>query len=275
MYLEPSAGSGNFLNYLSNYVALDIKPEDERIMEQDFLIYQSEKKDYITIGNPPFGSRSGLAIEFFNKASLISDVIASAAIIMESEIERNICTFTLSIVVDTVRRQDSVTQIGIDFFAVEAAADFEVTVRKTQSVTSCTVDFLEQSRQSRFGAGDESDRFFVLGVTDDLTLFQSWNRNVDIVIVDFFAGSGTTLHATNLLNAEDGGKRRCIMITNNEISEAEKNEFEARGIKQGDEEWENKGIARYVTWPRTVCSILGKDVNGNPLDGDYGVIKTK
>lgn len=36
------------------------------------------------------------------------------------------------------------------------------------------------------------------------------------VILDFFAGSGTTLHATMQLNAEDGGSRRCILVTNNE-----------------------------------------------------------
>ena len=35
-------------------------------------------------------------------------------------------------------------------------------------------------------------------------------------ILDFFAGSGTTLHATMQLNAEDGGHRKCIMVTNNE-----------------------------------------------------------
>lgn len=38
----------------------------------------------------------------------------------------------------------------------------------------------------------------------------------DSVILDFFAGSGTTLHATMALNAEDGGKRQCILCTNNE-----------------------------------------------------------
>lgn len=38
----------------------------------------------------------------------------------------------------------------------------------------------------------------------------------NITILDFFAGSGTTLHATMQLNAEDGGKRQCIMVTNNE-----------------------------------------------------------
>lgn len=35
-------------------------------------------------------------------------------------------------------------------------------------------------------------------------------------VLDFFAGSGTTLHATMQLNAEDGGHRQCILVTNNE-----------------------------------------------------------
>jgi adenine-specific DNA-methyltransferase len=34
--------------------------------------------------------------------------------------------------------------------------------------------------------------------------------------MDFFAGSGTTGHATLALNSEDGGQRRFILITNNE-----------------------------------------------------------
>ncbi len=38
----------------------------------------------------------------------------------------------------------------------------------------------------------------------------------DITVLDFFAGSGTTLHAVMQLNAEDGGRRRCILCTNNE-----------------------------------------------------------
>lgn len=89
------------------------------------------------------------------------------------------------------------------------------------------------------------------------------------LIVDFFAGSGTTLHAVNLLNAEDGGHRRCIMVTNNEVSDAEAKNLTKSGFKPGDAEWESLGIARYVTWPRTVCSIEGHDVNGNPLKGNY------
>ena len=38
----------------------------------------------------------------------------------------------------------------------------------------------------------------------------------DSTILDFFAGSGTTLHATMQLNKEDGGHRKCILVTNNE-----------------------------------------------------------
>lgn len=41
-----------------------------------------------------------------------------------------------------------------------------------------------------------------------------FNKNINIL--DFFAGSGTTLHATMQLNAEDGGHRKCILVTNNE-----------------------------------------------------------
>ena len=93
--------------------------------------------------------------------------------------------------------------------------------------------------------------------------------NPEAIIVDFFAGSGTTLHAVNLLNAEDGGHRHCIMVTNNEVSEDEAKSLSRKGFKPGDKEWERLGIAQYVTWPRTRCSILGSDLNGNPISGDY------
>lgn len=38
----------------------------------------------------------------------------------------------------------------------------------------------------------------------------------NITVLDFFAGSGTTLHAVMQLNAKDGGNRQCILCTNNE-----------------------------------------------------------
>ena len=104
-------------------------------------------------------------------------------------------------------------------------------------------------------------------VHDAIRFFVSNKPNA--LIVDFFAGSGTTLHAVNLLNAEDGGNRRCIMVTNNEVSADEAKALSESGYHPGDDEWEKLGIARYVTWPRTVCSIEGHDVKGNPLKGNY------
>lgn len=104
-------------------------------------------------------------------------------------------------------------------------------------------------------------------VHDTIRFFVANNPNA--LIVDFFAGSGTTLHAVNLLNAEDGGHRRCIMVTNNEVSVDETNTLTKQGYKPGDPEWEKLGIAQYVTWPRTVCAIEGHDVNGKPLKGNY------
>ncbi len=71
------------------------------------------------------------------------------------------------------------------------------------------------------------------------------------------------------MNAEDGGHRRCIMVTNNEVSDNEAKALTKRGFKPGDEEWNRLGIARYITWPRTVCSLKGRDINGKPLKGDY------
>lgn len=107
-----------------------------------------------------------------------------------------------------------------------------------------------------------------LYATHDAIRFFVTNKS-NALIVDFFAGSGTTLHAVNLLNAEDGGDRRCIIVTNNEVSVDEAKSLSQQGYQPGDEEWENLGIARYVTWPRTVCSIEGHDVNGSPLKGNY------
>ena len=77
-WLEPSAGCGNFLDYLSdNYLAYDIAPEDDRIVEQDYLVLDLEyKKGRCTIGNPPFGDRKALSVKFYKKSIAVGDYIA-------------------------------------------------------------------------------------------------------------------------------------------------------------------------------------------------------
>ncbi len=94
------------------------------------------------------------------------------------------------------------------------------------------------------------------------------------LIVDFFAGSGTTLNAVNLLNAADGGQRRCILVTNNEVSAEEAENLRTRGLQPGDADWEALGICRSVTWPRSKFTILGQRDDGTALPGDYLTGKT-
>lgn len=107
----------------------------------------------------------------------------------------------------------------------------------------------------------------IYAVYDVLRFFISQKSNA--LVVDFFAGSGTTLHAVNLLNAVDGGRRRCIMVTNNEVSAEEADALILQGQQPGDDEWNKLGICRYVTWPRTHCAIKGVDINGQLLAGNY------
>ena len=109
-------------------------------------------------------------------------------------------------------------------------------------------------------------------VRDTLKIFAE--RNPNALIVDFFAGSGTTLNAVNLLNATDGGQRRCILVTNNEVSAEEAAALSARGLQPGDAEWEAQGICRSVTWPRSKYTILGQRDDGTVLTGEYLTGKT-
>lgn len=64
-------------------------------------------------------------------------------------------------------------------------------------------------------------------------------------VLDFFAGSGTTMHAVMQLNAEDGGHRQCILVTNNE-----------------------NGICENITYERNKRVIQGyTKPNGDPVEG--------
>ena len=112
----------------------------------------------------------------------------------------------------------------------------------------------------------------IYAVHDTLKLFLKNKPNA--LVVDFFAGSGTTLHAMNLLNYADDGRRRCILVTNNEVSPEEAEILRGQGFQPGSSEWEKLGICRSVTWPRSKFSILGKSDDGSTLTGDYITGKT-
>lgn len=91
----------------------------------------------------------------------------------------------------------------------------------------------------------------------------------DATILDFFSGSGTTTHAVMRLNKQDGGRRRSISVTNNEVSAEEQRTLRESGLRPGDSEWEALGIADYVTKPRVTAAITGKTPEGDPIKGDY------
>lgn len=78
------------------------------------------------------------------------------------------------------------------------------------------------------------------------------------VILDFFAGSGTTGHAVLELNNEDGGNRQFILCTNNENN---------NGNGHG-------GVAQGVCYPRIKNVIQGyKDSSGNRISGLGGNLR--
>jgi adenine-specific DNA-methyltransferase len=89
------------------------------------------------------------------------------------------------------------------------------------------------------------------------------------VILDFFAGSGTTAHAVTRLNKQDGGNRQCISITNNEVAADEQTELRKQRLRPGDPEWETWGICEHITKPRIRAAITGHTPEGDPIKGDY------
>ena len=107
----------------------------------------------------------------------------------------------------------------------------------------------------------------LFAVEDALRIFLGENR--DAIVVDFFAGSGTTAHAVARLNKQDGGMRRSVSVTNNEVSAAEEHRLRREGWRPGDAKWEQFGICEYITKPRIEAAVTGRTPDGTPLDGDY------
>ena len=78
-WLEPSAGAGAFLKLLpAPRIGLDIDPQHPEVLHANFLTWKKGEmlaRPVVTIGNPPFGKNSSLAIQFVNEAARFSDWI--------------------------------------------------------------------------------------------------------------------------------------------------------------------------------------------------------
>ncbi|MEY3561500.1 MAG: hypothetical protein RL068_652 [Actinomycetota bacterium] len=80
-FLEPAGGNGSFVEALENLgaravVAVDLHPKDHRVARGDFLTFNPQGLDFVTVSNPPFGRNNALSIPFFNHAAEFSDLIA-------------------------------------------------------------------------------------------------------------------------------------------------------------------------------------------------------
>jgi len=70
-FIEPSCGMGAFLNLMpENKIGIDI------IFGTDFFTWQFPKGRNIVIGNPPFGRKGKLAMQFLNRCSKHCEVVA-------------------------------------------------------------------------------------------------------------------------------------------------------------------------------------------------------
>lgn len=78
LLVEPSAGTGSFFRLLpQGSLAFDVDPKFPSVEKADFLTVTVESdRPVATVGNPPFGKNSSLAISFFNHAASQADVIA-------------------------------------------------------------------------------------------------------------------------------------------------------------------------------------------------------
>lgn len=107
----------------------------------------------------------------------------------------------------------------------------------------------------------------VYSVRDCLAIASSDRRNA--LILDYFAGSGTTFHATALLNAADQGTRRSILVTNNEVKEEVAKLLQKSDSFPGDKEFERTGVCESVTWPRCKAVVTGVRIDGTPVSGAH------
>lgn len=107
----------------------------------------------------------------------------------------------------------------------------------------------------------------LFAVEDALRFFVA--KKPEAVVLDFFAGSGTSAHAVMRLNKQDGGRRQCVSVTNNEVGADEQRVLLQQGLRPGDGEWERLGICHYITNPRVEAAITGITPDGQPIKGDY------
>ncbi len=129
--------------------------------------------------------------------------------------------WTLSYIPSGMQERIETEEITVKNKLSDGSLDIKHIDTKRENVSPRTVWVQRQHNATDYGASiirkiipghDFAYPKSIYSVRDTLWFFIGDKK--DATVVDFFAGSGTTLHAVNLLNAEDGGNRKCIMVTN-------------------------------------------------------------
>jgi len=163
-------------------------------------------------------------------------------------------------VIEKIRDDGSVVAKYVDATLKHVTTQWEFTSHSAEHGGTGVLKSLIPERRFPFPkslyAVEDSLRFFV-------------GNKPNAIILDFFSGSGTTAHAVMRLNRQDGGRRQCISVTNNEVAADEQKALREQGLRPDDTEWEKHGICDYITKPRVAAAITGKTPTGEPIKGDY------
>lgn len=163
-------------------------------------------------------------------------------------------------VIEKIRDDGSVVAKYVDAILKHVTTQWEFTSHSAEHGGTGVLKSLIPERRFPFPKS-------LYAVEDSLRFFVGDKPNA--IILDFFSGSGTTTHAVMRLNRQDGGRRQCISVTNNEVAADEQKALREQGLRPGDAEWEKHGICDYITKPRVAAAITGNTPGGEPIKGDY------
>ena len=152
-----------------------------------------------------------------------------------------------------------------------------------QSITPMTVWHYSEVGHSQDATKELKDIFggearftFPKSVKLIKRIVQLYSRR-DSIVLDFFAGSGTTLHAVMQLNEEDEGKRQCILCQINEANICRGVTYERnRRVMQGYQDSKGKevvGLGNSLKYYRT--AFVGKNQPKAATDDDKLTLSKK
>jgi adenine-specific DNA-methyltransferase len=126
-------------------------------------------------------------------------------------------------------RKNTKKEWSVEYKLYLKASDDEDADDDKQKVPRSLLTKIERNSEGKKQLSDVFPGKTIFNNPKPLELIKLWlntKASKNIKILDFFAGSGTTLHATMDLNADDGGNRQCILVTNNENNICEEVTYE-------------------------------------------------